>query len=300
MKVNVLRAIGLMLGAMAFLAVSDVFIKLASQRAPLGQVMVSMSLGGTALFLALAAIKRVRIFTADALHPMVLLRNAFEIVGGLGLIVGISKVPLSVFAAIMQAAPLVVTLGAALFLREEVGWRRWTAIAVGLVGMLLVIRPFGAEFSGWELFAVMGVVGLAARDLVTRLSPESIPSLAISTWGFMAIIVPGLALLIFEAKPMTAEPLALVYIAAMVVVTALGYLCVTTAMRLAPAAIVSPFRYTRLVFTTGLGMAVFGERPGLPTLAGGALILAAGLYTFARERRLAIRTAAASRPAAAG
>lgn len=275
--------------AMALLAMSDGFIKQASLAAPLGQIMVMMSMGGTALFLALARARGLNVFTRDARHPMVLLRNGFEILGAIGLVVGIAKVPLPVFAAIMQAAPLVVTLGAALFLREDVGWRRWAAIGVGLMGMLVVIRPFGAGFTGWELFAVLGVAGLAARDLVTRLAPRHLDALYLSSWGFSATILPGLAILAIEARPLAITAGALWPILGGVLVTTVGYFCVTSAMRMAPAAIVSPFRYTRLVFTTGIGMAFFGDRPDGWTLAGAALILAAGLYTFLRERRLARR-----------
>ena len=127
---------------------------------------VPVSLGGTALFIGMAKVMRVALWTRAALHPMVLLRNLFEIIGAVGMVVGLKHVSLPVFAAIIQTGPLVVTLGAAIFLKEEVGWRRWTAVAVGILGMLMVIRPFSAVFTGWELFAVLGITALSARDLV--------------------------------------------------------------------------------------------------------------------------------------
>ena len=161
---DTLRAILLMVLSMALLAASDAFLKLASQHAPVGQVMLMLSIGATLLFVALARLRRVSLNVADAFHRKVMLRNICEMAGALGMIVGLSKIPLSLMAAIMQTAPLVVTLGAALFLGEPVGWRRWLAIAVGLVGMLMVIRPGGSGFTGWEIFPVAGVTGLAARD----------------------------------------------------------------------------------------------------------------------------------------
>nr|WP_274705567.1 DMT family transporter [Salipiger pentaromativorans] len=277
----------LMVLGMALLAGSDAFLKLASQLAPVGQVMMMLSLGGTALFLTVAWLRRVPLRRDEMLHPQVLLRNLFEIVGAVGMIVGLSKIPLSLMAAILQTAPLLVTLGAALFLREPVGWRRWAAIGVGLTGMLMVIRPFGTGFTGWELFPVAGVTGLAARDLVTRVLPARIPSLAVSTYGFAVIFPVGVALTLISDAPLTADPRIWLHMAGAVVVTTAGYLSVTAAMRLATVSSVAPFRYTRLVFTAGLGMAVFGERPDGWTWAGAALILAAGLYSFLRERRLA-------------
>ncbi len=287
----ILRAISLMILSMALLAGADAFFKLATNAAPIGQVMTMVSIGGTALFILLAQIMRVTIWTRAALQPMILLRNLFEIFGAVGMVVGLKYVSLPVFAAIIQTGPLVVTLGAAIFLKEQVGWRRWCAVSVGILGMLMVIRPFGASFTGWELFAVMGITALSARDLVTRLSPPEIPALAISTWGFGVTVLPGLALWALTAETSNFAPNALWPILGAVIVTTSGYLAITTAMRLAPASIVAPFRYSRLVFTMGLGVVVFGDRPDFWTLAGSALILVAGLYTFLRERRLAKQAA---------
>nr|WP_283054250.1 DMT family transporter [Thetidibacter halocola] len=277
----------MMILSMALLAGADAFFKLATNAAPIGQVMTLVSIGGTALFVALAAMRGVSLLGRDALHPMVLLRNLCEVVGAVGMVTGLKYISLPVFAAIIQTGPLIVVLGAAIFLKEQVGWRRWAAVAVGIVGMLIVIRPFGAGFTGYELWAVLGIAALSARDLVTRLSPPHIPALAISTWGFGITLVPGLALWAFASEPSSYAPDALWPILGAVIVTTSGYLAITTAMRLAPASIVSPFRYTRLIFTTALGILIFGDRPDGWTLVGAALILAAGLYSFLRERRLA-------------
>lgn len=275
-----------MIGAMALLALSDAFIKLSGHRAPMGQIMFLLSTGGTLLFVTMAKMRGLIVWSSDFWHPMVMLRNGFEIIGAIGLIVALTHVPLSVFAAIMQVAPLMTILGAALFLGEAVGWRRWAAVLVGLTGMLIVIRPFGATFSGWEIFAVIGVCGLAGRDLVTRLAPSHLPALTLSAWGFGATIPVGLGVYMFEDMPLTAEPIALFHIFATVMFTSFGYLAVTAAMRMAPVSIVAPFRYTRLLFTTSLGILVFGERPDAYTLLGAALVLVAGVYSFLRERSL--------------
>lgn len=285
---HTVRAISLMILAMALLALSDLFIKLAGRTAPVGQIMLFLSLGGSALFVALARLRRVALITPDFWHPMVMLRNGCEIIGGIGLVIGITYIPLTTFAAIMQVAPILVTLGGAVFLRENVGWRRWAAVMAGLIGMLIVLRPGTAAFEPVALFAVLGVSGLAMRDLVTRLAPANIPSLTLSTWGFSATIPAGAILLAILGDALIWEPLTLAHIAGGVVVTTAGYLAITTAMRMAPVSIVAPFRYTRLIFTTGLGMMFFGERPDGPTILGAAIILAAGLYTFQRERRQAL------------
>ncbi|WP_240705163.1 DMT family transporter [Pacificoceanicola onchidii] len=284
---DIVRAILLMILAMALLAGTDAFIKLSTVTASIGQTMLYMSIGGSVLFVLLAKLRGERIFTRDALHPMVLARNAVEIIAAIGLFVGITYTELPVFAAIMQAGPLIVIMGAALFLKEQVGLRRWLAVGVGLAGMMIVIRPWGAQFTGWELFAVLGISALSARDLITRLSPPHISAVYLSTWGFISVILPGLAFLALTDAPLVSDATTLGYIGAAVLVTTTGYLAVTTAMRMAPASIVSPFRYTRLIFATILSIVIFGDWPDQWTLIGGAMILAAGLYSFLRERRLA-------------
>lgn len=292
----IVRAISLMVLSMALLAGSDAFFKLGTAAAPIGQVMTLVSLGGTLLFVALARLRRVPLLGREALHPLILWRNLLEIFGAVGMVVGVSYVSLPVFAAIIQTGPLVVTLGAAIFLKEQVGWRRWTAVAVGIVGMLMVIRPFGANFTGAEFWVVMGITALSARDLITRLAPSQIPALAMSTWGFSATIPAGAVLWLLADRASSGAPEALWPIAGAVLTTTLGYLAITTAMRLAPASIVSPFRYTRLIFTTALGILIFGDRPDAMTLTGAGIIFAAGLYTFLRERKLARRPITASGP----
>ena len=282
------RAILLMILSMALLALSDMFIKLSTQMAPISQVMIIVSLGGTLLFIVIAAQQRIPLLMRAALHPLVLLRNGLEIVGAVGMVTAISLIPLTTFAAIIQVAPILVTLGGVVFLGEQVGWRRWAAVFAGLIGMLIVIRPGMEGFDPAVMFAVVGVSALAGRDLVTRLSPAHIPALALSTWGFASTIPVGFILKTMQGDQMVWDTTTLWYMAGAIVVTASGYLVLTMAMRMAPASIVAPFRYARLVFTAALGMLVFAERPDHLTLIGTAIILFAGLYTFLRERRLAL------------
>ncbi len=289
---QILRGIGLMVLAMALLALSDVCIKLASAHMPPGQVMILLSLGGTLLFVALARLQGISVWNRAVLHPMVMWRNLSEVVAGVGLVLALAFVPLSIFAAIMQMAPLVVTIGAWALLGEKVGLRRWMAVAAGILGMMLVVRPGMEGFTPAAFFAVIAVTALGLRDLVTRLSPPGIPSISLSTWGFAVMIPVGFPLQAVMGIPLSADPAGVWPMLGAIVVTTLGYYAITTAMRVAPVSIVAPFRYARLVFTMGLGILIFGERPDGLTLLGAAIILCAGLYTFLRERQLARRPAA--------
>lgn len=284
---HVLRAILFMTASMACLALSDLFIKLSARGMPPGQVMFLLSSGGTALFVAMALARRVPLVSPLFWHPAIVWRNLCEILAALGLVTGIAWTPLPMVAAIMQTTPLLVTLGAAIFLGETVGWRRWSAIAAGLAGMLLVIRPGMEGFEPSALLVVLGACGLAGRDLLTRRAPEALDSLTMSTWGFAATVPAGLILMLAMGPEPIEAPSALGFVAMAVLVTTSGYYLVTEAMRLAPASIVAPFRYSRLVFTMGLGVLVLGDRPDGLTLAGAAIILVSGLYSFFRERKLA-------------
>lgn len=284
---DTMRAISLMILSMALLALSDMFIKLAALAMPVGQVAFLLSLGGVVIFIALARMRRLALITPMIWNRWVLARNGTEILGGLGLVLGIAWSPLSVFAAIMQASPLIVTIGAAALLGEPVGWRRWSAVLLGLLGMLLVVQPWSQAFEPAVLFAVLGVTALSLRDLITRLAPREVDSLQLATWGFMATLPSGIVILAVMAEAPVGDPVSLVWVTGAAIVTAAGYYAVTSAMRMAPAAIVSPYRYSRLLFTMSLGIIVFGERPDALTLTGAAIILSTGLYTFLRERQIA-------------
>jgi drug/metabolite transporter (DMT)-like permease len=289
---NNLRASAFMVAAMAGFALEDALIKLLSATVPTGQIILALGLLGTLAFAGLAAAQGVAPVSRGALHPVVLTRCAAELVGTMAFITALSLVPLAVASAILQALPLVVTMGAAVILREPVGWRRWTAIAVGFTGMLLVLRPFGTGFDPDALFAVVAVFALALRDLITRRVPAVIHTLQLALLGFAAVIPAGVVLLAFGQTPVVPGWREAGLMAAILALGMASYIAITLATRTGEVAVVAPFRYSRLVFAMAVGAMLFGERPDPWTLAGSALIIASGLYTFARERRLALARAA--------
>jgi drug/metabolite transporter (DMT)-like permease len=280
-----LTGILLMLAAMALFAVEDLFLKLAAFGLPVGQiVLVSGVLGGPVFFL-MARRQGQGIFVKDALHPAVITRNLGEMIAAASYVAALAAVPLGTVAAVLQALPLGVTLGAALVFKERVGWRRWTAILAGFAGVLLVIRPGGDGFRIDSLLVLISVAGIVVRDLAARAIPRSVTTAQVSAWGLMAVTVLGLGMVAASGEvQMVTGWEALVLLGAAVFGTA-GYWAVTAATRTGEVAVVAPFRYSRLVFSMGLGVLFLAERPDLPTLAGSALIVGSGLYAFARERR---------------
>lgn len=293
-----LRGITLMVAAMAAFAIEDMFVKLAATDGmPTGQILLALGLGGTAAFWALAARAGQPVLGPAFLHPAVLWRNGAEVVGTLGFITALALTPLSTATAIFQATPLVVTLGAALFLGETVGWRRWSAICVGLGGVLLILRPGTAAFDWAMLWSVLAVIGLSARDIATRRVPAEIGTLQLSAWGFGAVGLLGAGLLAVSGGAVWPDAGQAIWLSAALVCGIGGYWAITAAMRAGEVSLIAPFRYSRLVFGLVLGVTVFGERPDAFTLAGAALVIGSGLYSFARERarrRRALSLAATS------
>lgn len=281
-----LRGIILMVASMAGFAIEDMFIKWAAADLPTGQILAMLGLAGTPVFALMARRQGARVWAAEVWHPAVIGRNLGEMVGTLGFVTALALTPLTSAIAIFQAAPLAITLGAALFLGEKVGWRRWSAICVGFVGVMIVIRPGLEGFRLASLWSVLAVIGLAVRDIATRKVPPVISTMQLAAWGFIAVGVLGLGMLAFSggAEMPTRGQFGL--IAGALGFGVAAYWAITAAMRLGEVAVITPFRYSRLVFAMIIGTAVFGEHPDRWALAGATLIIASGLYTFARERHL--------------
>ncbi|WP_375690568.1 DMT family transporter [Pseudooceanicola sp. LIPI14-2-Ac024] len=281
------KGILLMVVAMFGLALSDMFVKLASASLPPAQLILMVG-GGTSVVYAVVAIAlRMPLFSPLFFKPLILLRTCAEAMVGVAGMTALSLVPLSTVTAITQCTPLLVTLGAAVFLKEHVGWRRWLAIGVGMIAMLMIVRPGGQGFEAPVLLAVVAAVGLAVRDLATRAAPQHIPSLVLAAWGFSGAVVAGLVLLPFGPPPQMPTGSVWAYVVCGVAVTALGYYALTASVRIGDISVVAPFRYARLVFAMIIAVVVLHERPDAWTIAGSVLIVASGLYTFLRERKVA-------------
>ncbi len=209
--------------------------------------------------------------------------------GTLCFVSAIALAPLATVSAILQATPLAVTLGAAVVLKAPVGWRRWTAILVGFAGVLLIVRPGASGVDLGAILALLAVFGLAARDLATRAVPASVSSMVLATYGFASVIPAGAILLVFSGGAVMPDRAAALTLLGALIVGVFAYYAIVAAMRVGDIAVVTPFRYTRLLFALVIGVTVFHERPDAPTLVGAAIIIATGLYTLIREARLARR-----------
>ncbi|MBD3663415.1 DMT family transporter [Sulfitobacter aestuariivivens] len=294
-----LRGAALMVLSMLGFAIEDTFIKLMAGALPVGQLLVMLGCCGGAVFYLAVKAQGDRILVPELLTIPILLRAIGEFIGTLGFVSAIMLTPISTASAILQVTPLVVTLGAALFLGETVGWRRWAAILVGLFGVLLIIRPGMDSFEPLSVLALIGVFGLAMRDLATRRVPASTSTMQLSCIGFLAIVPGGAGLMAVTGTPYVMPDVQTwIYFTSALCIGLLAYYAIVAAMRVGDISYVTPFRYTRLLFALIAGMIVFRERPDALMLVGAAIIVGSGIYTVWRERKVAQRAAASlSKPA---
>ena len=275
-----------MVAAMAGFAVEDMFLKSAAASLPVGQILMIFGAGGMIGFAVLVARRGERILHPAILSPAILIRCVFEVAGRLFYTLAIALTPLSSASAILQATPLVVVMGAALIFGERVDWRRWTAIAVGFAGVLIILRPGLDGFTPLSLLAVLGMLGFAGRDLATRAAPPVLSNLQLGVYGFAMMVPTGAILLAISGGAAVPSALAAGQLAAATVIGVMAYYALTSAMRMGEVSVITPFRYTRLVFALILGASVFGERPDAATLLGSAVIVGSGIYTLLRSRRV--------------
>jgi drug/metabolite transporter (DMT)-like permease len=278
------RGAVLMVGSMLAFAAEDLFLKRAAMALPPGQVIAMIGAVGALCFWGIAALRGEAILTRAAWSRPALIRTLSEAGATMLYITALALIPLSINAALLQASPLVVTMAAALFLREKVGWRRWSAIGVGFLGVLIILRP-GTE--GWDpagLLTVACVIILAARDLSTRIMPASIGTFQLTTWAYLALVPAGLALMVLGGTPpQVIDPTKWLDLTGALLTGLVGYWAVTAAMRLGEISVVAPFRYSRLIFVLILAAIFLGERPDGWMIVGATLVIGSGLYTFWRE-----------------
>jgi len=184
-----------------------------------------------------------------------------------------------------------LTAASAIFLAERVGWRRWTATVVGLLGVLVIIRPGGSTFSWWALAGIGSVLFTTLRDLSTRGINRRVPAILIMTLSAGGVTLAALAVAPFSNWQWP-DTMLMLNLCGAAIFSLLGQLGVIIAMRTGEVSVVAPFRYMIILFSIISGVVVFGTFPDTMTLLGIAIVTAAGLYTFYREqnlRRLAAR-----------
>lgn len=292
-----IRGAAFMVFAMFCFAVEDGVIKLLADAMPVGQIISITCLGALVAFVGWAMIKGDKVWQPAYLNGKVIWRSLCDMAGSLLFVTSLSLIPLTTASAVIQATPLVVTVGAAIFLGQSVGWRRWIAIIVGFIGVLIIIRPGMEGFTPATLLAVGGMLGLAARDLFTRSLNVYLSGPQLATHTFAFVVPAGFLIMALQGQsiviPDGRQSLLLL---ASIIIGMIAYLAIVAATRGGNAGIISSFRYSRMIFALVIGYVMFAETPDAPTIIGAAIIIASGIYTLWRETRLhraSLQTAAA-------
>jgi drug/metabolite transporter (DMT)-like permease len=282
---STIAGIGLMLLAVLMFSLNDVLGK---------WLVATYSVGQVLLFRSLAALVVLAPLVASA-GPATIVRVERPWLQGLRVLLSTGEVacfylavtvlPLADTMTYYQAGPIYVTLLAALILKEHVGWRRWTAVGVGFIGVVIALQPTSAAFGWPALVALGGSILFAFLMIVTR-TLRGTPDLTMVAWQFAAALICGLVWAPFQWVPLlNAYDLVLIGLVGVVGMAAMA--CVNRSLKLAPASVVVPYQYTMIVWAAIFGYLVFGDVPLWSVVTGATVIIAAGLYIFFRERRLA-------------
>ena len=273
----------MLLAGLAYIA-NDTLIKLASDHLPTGEIIFIRGSFGVAimvgLVIATGAWRQLR-WLGDR-H--VLARSISDMAATILYLVALFNMPIADISATYQIVPLMTTAAAAIFLGERVGWRRWIAIAMGFVGVIIIMRPGG--FDGFFLVALASMALIPLRDLVTRRLDAAAPTLLVVTGATVGVWLLGIVMTFSETwvQP-TVHDWTVLTIAGALLVSGHGFMVL--AMRHGAVAVVAPFRYAVVVYAILIGYFVWGDVPDAYMLTGTAIVVATGLYSFRREQRLA-------------
>ncbi|EPX86861.1 DMT family transporter [Salipiger mucosus] len=280
-----MRGALLMIAGMAGFTFGDACIKAIGEAMPLSQILVIRGLFASAFIAALAAaLGQLRLHMSRRDWGLVLLRAVAEAGAAFFFLTALRQMPLANATALMQTTPLSVTLASALVFAEPVGWRRWSAIGVGFLGMLLIVRPGTEGFTSASMLALVAVLCVTVRDLATRRTSAAVPSLTVTLVSSLGVMVfAGSWALGQDWVPVTPRLGWLLAGATLFIIG--GYSFSVLVMRVGDVGFIAPFRYTGLVWALILGLVIFGDWPHPLTLVGAAVIAGTGLFTLWRERR---------------
>ena len=283
---NNMKGAALMTGCVSAYVINDAFMKLLFSEVALFQAIFLRSIITVPPVLVMVWITKVAIRNLSKHDKrLILVRVGAEIFTTIAFLTALKHMPLANVTAILQALPLAITMAAALFLAEPVGWRRWSAILVGFVGVLIVVRPGLEGFNIYSLSALMAIIFITVREIATRKLNSKVPTITVVlSTAIGSALFAGIMMIGSEWDTVSAVSWLLILGAAVAVLIATSLSVM--AMRIGEIGFVSPFRYTAMLGAIGLGILMFGDWPDQPTLVGTLIIVSTGIYTFHREQKI--------------
>ena len=266
----------LIMVAMAMISSNDAIIKSASESLSIGQILFVR--GTLACFILGIVIKMTGrpIFPRSGLSRINLLRASLETTATLCFVTGLTLLPIATASTLVWTSPLLLTLFAAVFLKERVSRTRWMAVAVGFGGMLLVTQPFGTGFAPAMLLPLLAAIFVAARDVVTRRIDNNLHSFYITLATLVLVTLSGLVLSIFDWRPLEVNHLLMLSLSAALLTG--GFFSQVTAIRMGELSFVAPFAFSGIIVALLLGFLVWNDQPTVAMLTGVALIAGSCIY----------------------
>lgn len=293
------RGMACMSAAMVCFVINDMLMKKLGESLPLAQLIFVRGLVASLLVLVAAHATGATRHFAAVTDRRVLLRALIDAVGSLVFLASLMHLPLANATAINLASPLVIVVLAVLVQGERPGPTRWLAVAAGFAGVLLIVQPSAAGFSGWAWVCLAGTLCHASRDLMTRRIGASVPALMVTLANAVSVTAAaGLWMSTSGWQPIAWPQGALVLLTATLL--AAGYWLIVLAMQAGEMSVVAPFRYVALLAALLLGWLVWGDLPNALASGGIVLLLAAGVYLLHEQRAAAAARAVVAAGSAGG
>jgi drug/metabolite transporter (DMT)-like permease len=278
------RGILAMSAAVVVFILNDALIKLAAESMPSVQAIGVRGLFAT-LWCAFALL-----VTGSwrqlhwATHPRVVFRGLLEAGSAIFYLIALFNIPFAIANAVNLSTPVILTVLAVLVLGEKVRWRRWSAVIVGFLGVLLVIQPHPGDLNAWTWLALLGTVIGCFRDILVRFLPVGIPTLVVSFVSALVVAVVSCSWALVEGwQPMSGRAVAFMLSSSLLL--AMGYQFVVVALRSGGEfSVIGSLRYASILWALAIGYVLWGEVPNALALGGIAVIVASGLYILHRER----------------
>jgi drug/metabolite transporter (DMT)-like permease len=276
------RGILCMVAGMALLTMNNAFLKTLTGDYPPGQLIAYRA---AFVFIPIALIA----WRSGGLGSLRInniggqsIRAGFLVVTQFLMVTSIALLPLADVTALSFSGPLVITALAGPMLGERVGWRRWSAVVVGFIGVLIMLRPDPAIFQVIAFIPLLAACSGALRDLVTRRISTGESSIAILCFSTSAVLVAGLLSLLYESAPLNYADLPVLALTGCL--QGAAHFILIEAFRHGEAAVIAPFKYAALPCATLYGYLLFGNVPDLWILVGAVPVICSGLYILHRER----------------
>jgi len=278
------RGILAMSAAVVVFIFNDALIKIAAETVPAIQVIGVRGVFATLWVTLALAVTGAWRQLGGVTHPYVMLRGALEAASSIVYLIALFQIQFAIATAINLSTPLLFTVLAVLLLKEIVRWRRWSAVIVGFLGVLLVIQPRPGDIDVWAWVVLFATVLGVFRDVLGRYLPARVPTLVVSFTSAAAVALVGCAWTFVEGwQPMTAREIGLLLASSALL--AAGYQFLVLALRSgADFSVIGSFRYASILWALAIGYVVWGDVPNALALLGIVVIVGSGLYILHRER----------------